>query len=112
MRRGRGRAAPGGVGAAGGSGGRVGGGPAVFQARGAVPGGCLSRGSAGAPSEVEHPGRAFADQAGALHVAAHRAQVAVPGVAHDVLVAHAFAVGLGDEADAQRMRAEPSKPST
>ena len=31
----------------------------------------------------------------------------MPRVAHDVLVAHALAVGLGDEADAQRMGGEP-----
>ena len=59
------------------------------------------------PSEVEQPGRAFGQQAGALHVAAHGAQVAMPRVAHDVLVAHALAIRLGDEADAQRMRAQP-----
>ena len=61
------------------------------------------------PSEIDHPGRAFIDQAGALHVAAHGAQIAMAGVAHDVLVAHAVGVGLGDEADAQRVCAEPLK---
>jgi hypothetical protein len=40
---------------------------------------------------------------------AHAAQVAVAGVAHHVRVAHALAVSLGDEADAQRVRAQPLK---
>src|ERR1700733_15851283 len=68
------------------------------------------RDSAKPPSEVERPGGAFTQQAGAADVAAHGAQVAVPCVAHDVLVANAFVVGLGDEADAQRMRAQTIKP--
>jgi hypothetical protein len=42
-----------------------------------------------------------------LDVAAHGAQVAVAGVAHDIFVAHALVVGRGDEADAQRMGAQP-----
>jgi hypothetical protein len=52
-------------------------------------------------------GGAFADQAGALDVAAHGAQVAMAGVAHNVFVADAFVVGFGDKADAQRVRAQP-----
>src|ERR1700679_4167188 len=64
-----------------------------------------------ARSQAELAGGTFADQAGALDVAAHRAQVAVAGVAHDVFVAHAFVVGLGDEADAQRVCAEPAEPA-
>lgn len=32
------------------------------------------------------------------------------GMAHDVFVPHAFVVGLGDEADAQGMRAKPVEP--
>src|SRR4051794_39748346 len=58
------------------------------------------------PSEIERPGRAFRHQPGALDVAAHGAQVAVAGVAHDVFVPHAFFVRLGDEADTQRMGAQ------
>ena len=45
-----------------------------------------------------------------LDIAAHGAQVAMAGVAHDVLIAHALAIGFGDEADAQRMRAQPVEP--
>src|SRR4051794_34388347 len=58
-------------------------------------------------SQVELAGGAFADQAGALDVAAHGAQVTMAGVSHDVFVAHAFVVGFGDETDAQGMRAQP-----
>jgi hypothetical protein len=57
-------------------------------------------------SEVERSGRAFGDEAGPLHIAAHGAEIAMAGMAHDVLVAHAFAIGLGDEAAAQGMRAQ------
>ena len=62
--------------------------------------GCPPRGSA-APSEVDHAGRTFVHQAGPLHVAAHRAQVAVPGVAHDVLVPNAL--GSGPETGDRRL---------
>jgi len=68
---------------------------------GPAPRGCEN------PSQVEHPGRAFGDQAGALDVAAHRAKVAMAGVAHDVLVADTLGIGFGDEADAQRVGAHP-----
>src|ERR1700692_2394297 len=64
----------------------------------------------GEKSQVELAGGAFGDQARALNVAAHGAQVAMPRVAHDVLVAHPLVIGLGDEADAQRMRAQPLEP--
>ena len=45
------------------------------------------------PSEIDQPGWAVADQAGALDVAPHGAQVAMAGVAHDVLVAHPAVIG-------------------
>src|ERR1700722_414353 len=61
-------------------------------------------------SQVELAGGAVADQPGALDVAAHGAQVAMAGVAHDVLVTHALVVGFGDKADAQGMRAQPVEP--
>ena len=73
----------------------------------AVPGG---RGTKA--SQIEHPGRALGHQAGAADIAAHGAQIAMPRVAHDVLVARALGIGLGDEADPQRVRAQPVEPLT
>jgi hypothetical protein len=40
-------------------------------------------------------------------VTASAASSAMTGVAHDILIAHAYVVGRGDEADAQRMPAKP-----
>jgi hypothetical protein len=71
----------------------------------ASPRGCAGKTS----SEVEQPGRAR--QTGALHAAPHGAPVAMPRVAHDVLVAHALVVGLGDEAAPQGGGAQPVKTS-
>jgi hypothetical protein len=39
--------------------------------------------------------RAVSDQAGALDVTAHGAQVPMAGMAHNVFVAHALVVGFG-----------------
>lgn len=47
--------------------------------------------------QIDQPGWALVDQLGALGLAAHGAQVAVPRVVHDVLVPDALAVDLGDE---------------
>jgi hypothetical protein len=43
-------------------------------------------------SQVELAGWTFVHQAGAPDIAAHRSKIAMAGVAHDVLVAHALAV--------------------
>jgi transposase len=55
------------------------------------------------------PGRVVRHLAGwpATALLRRRPVVAMTGVAHDILIAHAYVVGRGDEAEAQRMPAKP-----